>query len=240
MSLRRLIEQSDRLARVIGGLIALWLRLCNRTTRWQVEGLEDLRRALADGPVVVVLWHECTAMAPVHWPARTAPLSSLRAQSPIGRVSGGVQAAFGLQPIGMADGASNRAASREVLRRLKDGVSVGLTADGPMGPARVVKDAPLDWARASGRPVFLYAFGLARGRRLRTWDRMLFPLPFTRGAQIYRRWPVDLPRRVTRAEADTLRQQLATALDTVTQAAEDRAKTMPEPGKGDGRGGQGG
>ncbi len=236
MSLRRRLENSDRLGRAIGWCLALWLRFCNRTTRWQIEGLDELRDALKEGPVIFVLWHECTALAPAHWPRRLGPLSSLHARSPVGRVSGGIQAAFGLHPIAMADGASNLAASREVLRRLRRGVSVGLTADGPLGPARVVKDAPLDWARASGRPVVIYGWSVARRRRLATWDRMLLPLPFTRGVQIYRLWRKDVPRHVTAQEAEQLRLDLAEALNAITDKAEARVgRRGPPAGSGEPR-----
>lgn len=224
MSLRRRLERSTLLARLLGGMLALWLRLCDRTTGWQTEGLDDLERHLARGPVVLVLWHECSALAPVHWPVRAGPLSSLYAASPIGRVSGAVQAAFGLQAIEMADGRSNRSPSREVLRRLREGVSVGLTGDGPLGPARIVKDAPLDWARASGRPVFLYAFATRRGRRLSTWDRMILPRPFDRGVKLFRLWHEDLPRRIDPEEAARLAAGMKAALDDLTDEAVRRSR----------------
>ena len=219
MSLRSRIESSDFLAGVLGRLVAGYLRLCNRTTRWTKIGHEDLHAALAQGPVVLVLWHEFSLMAPVHWPVALGQLSSLRDTSPIGMVSGAVQYRFGLDPMAMSAKMSNRSASREILRRVQAGKSIGLTGDGPLGPVHVVKDAALDWARATGCPVFVYAYTVKRIKRLNTWDNMILPLPFTRGTSVYLRWKSDVPRRADDAAINRLRADLKTTLDAVSTAA---------------------
>ena len=216
MNLRKRLESSDFLAGLLGRLVAGYLRLCNRTTRWTHVGHDELQAALAQGPIVLVLWHEFSLMAPVHWPVKHGQLSSLRDTSPIGMVSGTVQARFGLDPMAMSAKMSNRAASREILRRVQQGKSIGLTGDGPLGPVHVVKDAALDWARATGCPVFVYAYTVKRHRRLKTWDNMVLPMPFTRGVSVYQRWTVQVPRRADDAALALLRADLKTALDAAS------------------------
>lgn len=220
MSIRRRIEQSTLLAALLGRLVAGYLRLCNRTTRWTRVGQGDLEAALASGPVLLVLWHRHSLLAPVHWPRRHGQLSSLRDTSPIGMVSGAVQARFGLDPMAMSDRMSNLAASREILRRVRDGKSIGLTGDGPLGPADRVKDAALDWARVTGCPVFVYAFATRRHRILSTWDRMVLPLPFSRGRLVYQRWATPVPRRADAATMALLRADLGGALDRAAGLAQ--------------------
>lgn len=222
--LRRRLERSALLAGLAGRLLAGWLRLCHRTTRWQRDGWDDLRAALAEGPVVLILWHECAAFAMVDWPSHWGPLTSLTDTSPAGTVSGAVQARLGLRPVAMQARGGNLAASRAVMRRLGEGVSVGLTGDGPTGPARVLKDPGPDWARATGRPVFLYAFATARARRLRTWDRMLWPRPFDRGISAYRRWDGQLPRRADAATRAAAQADIAAALTALTEDLERRMR----------------
>lgn len=219
MSFRKRLESSDFLAALLGRLVAGYLRLCNATTHWTKVGHQDLQVALAQGPVVLVLWHEFSLMAPVHWPVKHGQLSSLRDTSPIGMVSGAVQARFGLDPMAMSAKMSNRAASREILRRVQQGKSIGLTGDGPLGPVHVVKDAALDWARATGCPVFVYAYATRRHKILKTWDRMVLPLPFTRGVSVYHRWQTMVPRRADDAAMAGLRADLKQALDTAAKTA---------------------
>jgi lysophospholipid acyltransferase (LPLAT)-like uncharacterized protein len=221
-SIRKRLEHSRVLAFLLGRALGLWMRLCRATTRWDVTGRADLDAALREGPVILILWHEGAMMSAALWATTGAPLSSLRADSAVGRISGSVQAHFGLRPMAMSARNGNLAASREVLRRLRDGVSVGLTGDGPLGPARILQDAGLDWARASGRPVFVMGWGTARHRRLATWDRMVLPLPFTRGRLIFARWDGGLARRPSDDELAAARTSLSALMSATMDAAQMR------------------
>ena len=188
MTFRQHIERSRFLAWALAGLAGGYLALCQRTTRWDYIGLDDLNADLADGPVLLLMWHGRSLMGPIHWPVKKAPLSSLYAASPIGRVSGALQRRRGLQPMEMSDSMSNLAASRKILRRVRDGISIGMTGDGPLGPALELKDAPLEWARVMKRPVYGYAFFVQRHRILNSWDNMMFPLPFTKGRIAFKKF----------------------------------------------------
>ena len=220
MSLRRRIEQSQRLASLLASLAGSYLALCNRTTRWQVAGLDDLRAALAQGPVLLVMWHSRSVMAALHWPVADGPLTSLYDASPIGRVSGALQRRVGLRAIQMSRQTTNLAASRIVLKRVHEGISIGMTADGPLGPAGQVKDAPLEWARVTGVPVFCYAFATTRGLRLDTWDRMLVPRLFGHGAVVFARFEGMVPRKPDDATRTDLREQMRRFMDATTAQAD--------------------
>ncbi len=223
--LRRRLERSDTLAALLGGLAAGYVRLCQRTIRWETAGFDALSVALAEGPVIVVMWHSRLLLAPVQVGA-LAPFTTLRDPSPAGRLSAAMQTRLGMRPIEMAARGSNVGASRHVLRQLREGVSVGLTGDGPKGPARRLKLAPLDWARVSGAPVFLYAFSCTRQKRLNAWDAMLLPRPFGRGHAAVARWDADVPRRADADTMERLRGDLEAAL-TAHQARVDGALGLP-------------
>lgn len=219
-TLRRRIENSERLAAALAAVAGSYLAFCDRTTDWQVTGQAELEAALQDGPVLLVMWHERSIMGALHWPVHAGPLSSLYANSPIGRVSGALQRRVGLQPMQMSDKTTNIAASRQVLKRVRDGVSIGMTGDGPLGPALALKDAPLEWARVTGMPVFAYAFATTKGRRLDSWDRMLVPKAYGKGAKVFARFDRDLPRKTDPAATEALRADLAEFLTTVTTRAD--------------------
>jgi len=227
MSLRKRIEKSEFLATVLAGIVGRYLAFCNRTTRWEAHGLDELRAALADGPVLLIMWHSRSVMGALHWPVANGPLSSLYDMSPIGRVSGALQRRVGLQPIEMSRKLSNRAASRTVLKRVKEGVSIGMTGDGPLGPALQVKDAPIDWARATGMPVFCYAFSTTKGRRLKSWDQMLVPHPFGQGAYVYRQYPETIPRKLDAAALADLRRDLCNWMNATMAQADSLARVPP-------------
>ena len=224
-TLRRRLERSDVLTRMLGGIVAAYAWICYRTIRWKWHGYEDLKSALAEGPVVLLVWHSRLMLCAPH--LRVVPrFYTIHDEKPAGRLAGASQRYFGMRPIEMSTKGSNQTANREILKALKTGASVGLTVDGPRGPARVVKQAPLDWARISGAPVFLYAFSCTRQWRANSWDRLLVPRPFGRGCASVRRWDGAVPRRASEDEMAALRDRIGAALDA-HQAEVDAAIGLP-------------
>jgi len=218
--LRRRVESSDWLAERLGRALTAYLRRVQRTTDWQTEGLDELREDLCKGPVLYLMWHQRSLMGPFHWPHDAGELLSLHDPSPIGRVGGVVQRRAGLRPVGMGSAKGKAAAAREVLRLVRSGCSIGIAVDGPTGPARHVRDAALEWARATQCPVHVYAFATRRKSVLGTWDSMILPKAGGKGALVFRKLPVRLARKTDAAERDAIRQTFRTELDAVTERAE--------------------
>jgi lysophospholipid acyltransferase (LPLAT)-like uncharacterized protein len=229
MSLRKRIEKSEFFAALVARIAGLYLAFCYRTTSWRAEGVDDLRAVLKDGPVLLVIWHSRSMMAAMHWPVDDGSLSSLYDRSPVGRIAGALHRQAGLQPMEMSRKVANRAASRTVLRRVKDGISIGLTGDGPLGPALQVKDAPLDWARATGIPIFCYAFSTTKSRRLQTWDQILVPKPFGKGAYVFRQYPGTVQRKVDAAQLEALRSDICDWMNKTTHEADTLLGLPPGP-----------
>ncbi len=228
-TLRKRIEKSQTLAHIAGWLVARYLSFATRTTRWEYAGMDDLRTALAKGPVLVMTWHSRSAMGSMHWPSEVAPLSALHNNSPIGRVTGAMQRLTGLQPMAMSPKMSNMAASRVILKSVKDGASMALTGDGPTGPARILKDAPLEWARVTGIPIFCYAFATTKGWRVKSWDTMLLPKPYGKGACVFRQTTHTIPRKMDEAMRDEMRAALAASMDAATAEADRMVGQEPGP-----------
>ncbi len=228
MNLRRKLENSDLLAAALSSLLAGYLRLCFATTRWDRSGVDGLIQDLRDGPVILVLWHGRLMIGPSSWPTEVADLYTLRDPSPAGRLSSETQTRLGMRPVKMHPKASNMTASRRVLRLIRDGNSLALTADGPEGPAREAKQAAVEWARATGRPVYLFAWSAKRALRLKTWDRLMIPLPFTHGAYGYRRWQAKIPKRPNPEDYKNLRRDLSDALDDIARDMDRRVGVAPE------------
>ncbi|MFV0514448.1 MAG: lysophospholipid acyltransferase family protein [Jhaorihella sp.] len=223
MSLRRRIADSAWFNRFVEGLIAGWIRLAYRTSRWDRIGFEAMDGVLRTGkPVIVALWHQRLMMSPYLFDASLGRICTLTSGARAGRLAGQVQARFGFDTIAMSSNRRHVALSREVLGRMREGWSVGIATDGPRGPARVASTVPLVWARASGARVFVVAFSARRVIEFPTWDRMWLPAPFTRGVLMCREWRETVPRKPAEAETEALRRKLQAALDDVTDAA-DRA-----------------
>ena len=63
--------------------------------------------------------------------------------------------------------------------------AIGLTPDGPKGPAEVMGEGTPSLARVTGVPVFLLGLACEPCMRLKTWDRTIFPLTFARAAMVW-------------------------------------------------------
>ena len=229
MSLRKRIEKSETLAALFAGITGRYLAFCNRTTDWTTEGLDALKADLEKGPVLLVTWHSRSVMGALHWPVAEGPLSSLYDRSPVGRIAGALHRRVGLQPMEMSKRRSNVSASRVVLKRVREGISIGMTGDGPLGPARAFKDAPLEWARVTGMPVYGYAFSTTKGWRLKSWDQMLLPRPYGTGAVVFARFTGDIPRKPSDIEREDLREKLTTFLNDATARADTLAGVPKGP-----------
>ena len=216
MNFRRRLENSDILAALLSSVLANYLRLCFATTRWKTHGLDDLAADLRDGPIVLVLWHSRLLFGPSAWPRRLSRVFTLRDPSPAGRLSSETQTRLGMEPVNMQPNASNFAASRRILSVIRDGHSLGMTADGPLGPAQMAKRAPVEWARATGRPVYVFAWSARRSIHLKTWDRLVLPLPFTRGSYGFQRWKTVVPHKVAPEHYQQLQNGLTDVLNQIT------------------------
>lgn len=223
MNLRKKLENSEIAVSAVSGLLSLYLRFCFATTRWDIRGGEGFRIATTKGPVILVLWHSTALMAPAHVEKQKVSLVTLRDPSPAGAMSAGVQRRFGMSPVSMSAKVMNRTASRKILRHMRDGGSMGLTADGPVGPARKLQPAPLDWARRTGAKVYTFGFSTARHKALNTWDKMMLPLPFTKGAAVFHEWDYTLEKSPDDIQLQIDTAALETALNTAQSTADDIA-----------------
>ncbi|MEX1317613.1 MAG: lysophospholipid acyltransferase family protein, partial [Synechococcaceae cyanobacterium] len=152
----------------------------------QTEGLVLQRHV----PVIYALWHCHVFFLPLLRLHTGRPLAVLLSSHRDARIVGVAARMRGLE---LVEGSSTRGgagAYRQLLRRLRQGQSVCITPDGPRGPAREAKPGVVQLARQSGCAVVPVGLALCRGRRLRSWDRSVLPLPFGRavmalGAPLY-------------------------------------------------------
>ena len=175
---------------------------------------------VAGEPVIMVLWHQRLIMSPYLFDSTKGRICTLTSAARAGRLAGKVQERMGFDTIPMSSRKRHVALSREVLRRIKNGSSVGIAADGPRGPARVSSGVPIIWARSSGCRVFTISFAQRRTVKMPTWDKQMLPVPFSRGVLMCEEWDEQVPRKPTPEQAEDLRLSLEAALDRITDASD--------------------
>lgn len=152
-------------------LIALLVRLLARS--WRV----DRPPWPVDGPCVVAFRHgDLLPMVALH---RDRGLVGLASRSHDGALVTAVLGALGYAVIRGSSSSGGVESLRAAASAIASGQRPAFAVDGPRGPAGVVKPGAEALARRAGVPV-VFGIVLARGARLRTWDRFLIPWPFAR------------------------------------------------------------
>jgi hypothetical protein len=155
---------------LIEGVAAL-----NRVT---VEGYDAVRELeKGDAPLIYIFWHRHILFV-IHRFRRTGARPLISLSSDGDRVAE-VARVFGMDPI---RGSSSRGGARAFLEMARcigrDRARVLITADGPRGPARRVKEGAAQLAARTGAWVVPIGWSASRRKVLeRSWDRFLVPLP---------------------------------------------------------------
>jgi len=125
-----------------------------------------------------MFWHARMLMLPFIYPGKK--ISILISTHRDGEIIANVMNRFGFELVRGSSSKGGTVALREMVTLLKRGSDIGITPDGPKGPAEVVKGGVAQIARLSGRAVIPIAFSSSRKLRCRSWDRFFIPLPFSR------------------------------------------------------------
>lgn len=188
--MKRLFRHA-RVRSVLVRAFGWYLDMTLRSKRWTLVGAEHLARCDTGEPMVVAFWHEVLPLMPVlvrfgrRRPGFTdMPILFLVSRHNDGQFISAIMQRFDLTPIYGSSSKGGPAALQSMLRALRAGAIIGITPDGPRGPARQAAVGVAQLAALAGVPVIPIGGAITNGPRLPTWDRMMLPLPFGRGVLI--------------------------------------------------------
>jgi lysophospholipid acyltransferase (LPLAT)-like uncharacterized protein len=216
-----------------GTLFAAYVRLVEKTTRWKVEPA-DIRAELGpELPAIIALWHGQHVFTSIGWPSEW-PVSALVARHADGEINAVALRKLGLNLIRGAGGSGTQRkvlkrggmqALRLLIRTLKEGNSVSLTADVPK-IGGVVGQGIVLLAKLSGRPIYPLAVVTRRRINFNSWDRATLSLPFNRGGIVIGD-RIDVPADADEAELEAKRIAVGQALDRAHARAYELAGGTP-------------
>ncbi|MFQ5351880.1 MAG: lysophospholipid acyltransferase family protein [Candidatus Binatia bacterium] len=187
---RRLKKRGIRLLGVLVPAIYLaYMRLVIATSRVDRSAVARLNQACAGGQMITLaLLHQDIFALPMFFfgPQRLLTVASVG--------DAGDVIAYTLERFGfdVARGGSSSRASRQVpvitkitgaARKIAaegDGVIVAITPDGSRGPAGAIKPGVAVVAARTGASIYCVKFFSNRAWYIRTWDRTMIPLPFSK------------------------------------------------------------
>jgi len=189
---KRTLLNNRGLAWLVGALLNAYGQLFLITSRLRIEADPEVERLVREQrvPVIYALWHSHVFFVPLFRTFERRAVSVLLSAHRDAQIVG---VAARLRGIRLVFGSSTRGGARaylQLLSVLQGGQSVVMTPDGPKGPAERVKSGVIRLAQQSGCAIVPVALASSRLHRLKSWDRSLLPLPFSKavfelGAPLY-------------------------------------------------------
>jgi len=158
------------------------LRLYYASLRIRMD--PDEERVLRDvsRPVVGLIWHNRSFIVPMVFRLTRQPEKCLCLVSP-SKAAAWEEALFRALGVPSARGSSSRRsiqAVRELIHANAAGQDIYISPDGPSGPRYVFKRGAIAAARITKAPMLLIGVECQAAWRPKTWDRHLFPMPFSK------------------------------------------------------------
>jgi lysophospholipid acyltransferase (LPLAT)-like uncharacterized protein len=156
--------------------------MCIEQTNTHV--LEPLLKDNDEEPVAILaFWHSRLLMMPLLCRKRRVKMLISRHRD--GEL---ISRAVRFFPIDSVRGSTTRGgvpALRKLVKALQKGSHVAITPDGPRGPRNRAQLGAILLAAGTGRPIVPVTFGASKKKVLKSWDRFLFPYPFSRGVFVW-------------------------------------------------------
>ncbi len=214
-------------------LLAQALRLYWASLRIRVHGEEHLEPLLQrEERFIPCIWHQRQIMGVAYvrrLQARGVVPGALVSPSKDGELGARLLDKLGVTAVRGSGRRSGALAMRDMYVAIKEAnLSPLIAPDGSKGPPHEFKPGAIMLARLSGSPVVPLSFACSWGLKLRTWDRLLVPLPFSRVA-IEVGEPIELEPIMAMTESPETVERMGAALDAVEAAAEQRLRRGPAP-----------
>lgn len=225
-NVRKRILKSDAVRYLACWLAANLIRLVYATSSIAVEG-RHIPEAFwkKKQPFIMAFWHGRIFLMPYIWPKEQS-FHMLASQHRDGQLISRTVAHLGISSIAGSTSRGAGPAVRAILRKIKEGGSVGITPDGPRGPRMRSTDGVINIARLSGAAIIPVTYSASPGRFMQTWDRFMVPNPFGKVLFIWSD-PITVPRDANETQVAELNRLIEDRLNTITREADKRMGHIP-------------
>jgi lysophospholipid acyltransferase (LPLAT)-like uncharacterized protein len=194
----------------IGALGYPLIRVLGSTWRWRVDGMRHLDAIHAAGrQPLMAFWHG--RILPSLYYFRNRGIVVITSDNFDGEWIAKIIHRFGYTTV---RGSTSRNAARAALRakrRLEQGSALGVTVDGPRGPALVAQPGAVWLAGATGSPILPFHIEAYPHWVAPSWDLAQIPLPFSRVVLVLGE-PIWVPRAADDAALEDQRAELERVL----------------------------
>lgn len=203
-------------------LIAVAIKLMSYTFRMDVTIAPESHVYMrSEDNAIFCFWHGRLILFPLFKP-KNRQMHVLISHHRDGELITKVIRHFGIDSVRGSSNKGVKAATKQLIDMLQSGHNISITPDGPRGPVRKAAAGAAYLSRLSRRPLLPMTYSASRCRQLRSWDRFMIPLPFSRivvhvGAPI---WPEE---NTEKRSVEALSLLLEQSLNTLTDRCDTQA-----------------
>ena len=176
--------RSDRKSEILGTLAGWVMRCWSKLLFFEVYdrcGVITAHDPIR--PVIYALWHNRIFTIPPIWWRTGGNLRKSVVLTSASKDGAILAKAMEVFDLGAVRGSSSRRAVAALIgmkRSLLQGFDVCITPDGPRGPRYSFHPGVIKLAQMTGAPIVPIHLHFTRVWRLKTWDRLVIPKPFSR------------------------------------------------------------
>ena len=198
------------------------LSIVGRTWRFEViadEGVAPVREGQKAGPEIYCFWHQCVLPCAFYFRGSGAVI--LISRSFDGELITRILRLLGFDAVRGSSSRGGREGLLGLAHVIESGHTAIFTADGPRGPIYETKMGPIKLAQMTGAPIGAFHLEPQRARVLKSWDRFLIPMPFTRICVSWAEW-TRVPMELADRDFDAKRTELNAAIERARLRAYER------------------
>ena len=166
----------------IGSIYVLFVyktSIINLKNRKNIESLFKKNESF-----IYAFWHDQLLMCPLTWQSEFE-IKVLISKHRDGDIIAKLISNLGFKAIrgsthksGKTKNKGGLLSARQMIKSLNNGISIGISPDGPKGPRHKVSDGILSISRLSNSSILPVGIGFKKKWVLNTWDKFIIPKPF--------------------------------------------------------------
>lgn len=207
--------------RVIAWFIHSALWLVSKTLRGRLDDRSGMNWKDRT-PAIFCVWHNRLALCIFAYDifGNSSPTRRKMAAMASASRDGGFLCAildrFGVLPVRGSSSRRGRQALLELTTLAKRGMDLAITPDGPRGPRYVIQDGVIALAQITGLPIIPFSYDLGWKITIKSWDRFMIPLPFSRWDMVVAP-PITVPREASEEDRARYKKQLEDTLRAISK-----------------------
>ena len=189
----------------------------NLKNRKKIENLLERNESF-----IYSFWHDQLLMCPLTWQSNSN-IKVLISKHRDGDIIAQLISNLGFEAIRGSTHKTNKIknkggllSARKMIKSLKNGISIGISPDGPKGPRHKVSEGILSISRLSKSVILPVGIGFKKKWVLNTWDKFIIPKPFNEITVI---WDDPIPAITNKKNNHQFKTKLESKMNNLTAQA---------------------